>query len=355
MNPITKNNPRTIIFISLATQKTLENSIHSSILEMLGKHFEKVIVFCRGKKYSIQKGNRRYCSGGFRDWWRYQRKVPPRTPIYINDFFVGGLFGVLLKRKKKSKLFLRAASPWVYELSSLSSVLKTMILQMTKPLVIKSCDKVIYNSKALVQHQYQHNYEVIYNGVDTTLFRPMKVPRISPKLNLIFVGNLNPEKGLEYLFRAIKPLQESVHLSIVGDGKLLAQYKKTYPFVQYYGRVEQKELPYIINQHDVLVLPTFVESFPNVILEAMACGKPVIAARVYGIPEIINNGGNGFLIQPKSTKHIAHTISRCIKESKVMACMGRKSRTLIQRKFREEDNLRSFHHSIFKESDKVNQ
>ena len=333
MEAIKQSKHRTLLFMSLATQKTLENSIHSSILEMLERHFEKVIVFCRGKKYSIQKGNIHYWSGSFVNWWSYQKEIPKHTLIYINDFFIGGLFGVLLKKRKRSQLFLRAASPWVYELNSVSAILKTMLLKITKPIVIKNSDKVIYNSKSLVQHQYKHNYEVVYNGVDTHLFRPMNVPRISPKLNLIFIGNLNPEKGLTYLFRAVEPIQDKVHLSIVGDGRLLQKYKKDYPFAKYYGRIEHHQLPEIINQHDVLVLPTFVESFPNVLLEAMACGKPVIATKVYGIPEMVQDEVTGFLTRPWNSTFLNRTIIHGLHNPDLLKAMGTAAREVVMANF----------------------
>lgn len=346
MEAIKQSKHRTLLFMSLATQKTLENSIHSSILEMLERHFEKVIVFCRGKKYSVQKGNIHYWSGSFVNWWSYQKEIPKHTLIYINDFFIGGLFGVLLKKRKRSQLFLRAASPWVYELNSVSAILKTMLLKITKPIVIKNSDKVIYNSKSLVQHQYKHNYEVVYNGVDTHLFRPMNVPRISPKLNLIFIGNLNPEKGLTYLFRAVEPIQDKVHLSIVGDGRLLQKYKKDYPFAKYYGRIEHHQLPEIINQHDVLVLPTFVESFPNVLLEAMACGKPVIASKVFGVPEMVVKGRNGLLVPPQNTAAIKESLLYLLRHPHNRIKMGENGRKIAEDNFKTERQIQKVYNAI---------
>ena len=323
-----------VLFISLSSKETLDNSIHVPILKMLHDTFETVSVFCWGEKYQIEKENITYYSGKIKEWWEYQKTVPKESLIYINDFFMGGAFGVFLKRKNRSKLFLRCGSPWKYQLNSFSSLLKSVVVKMTKPFVIKNCDQVVYNSKAIVQHQYNHNYEVIYNGVDTDLFRPMQVPKVSLKLNLLFIGNLNPEKGLEYLFPAVVDVQEKVHLSIVGKGKLLDKYQQQYPWATFYGRVEHMAIPEIINLHDAVVLPTFVESFPNVILEAMACGKPVIATKVFGIPEMITSGEEGILVPPKESSALKEAILTFTEKKEVAKVMGKKGRKKVLKSFK---------------------
>ncbi|MBS3124397.1 glycosyltransferase family 4 protein [Candidatus Woesearchaeota archaeon] len=313
MNPISEKD---IIYVSLASEKTINNSIHSYILEVFSKNVNKLFVLCHGQKYVKEEGNITYLSGSFKDWLNYTSKMPSSSLIFATDFFVGGAFAVYLKKKKKnSRLVLRAASPWVYNGFSPTTLIKRLILQVTKPLVIKNSDKVIYNSKSLIQHQYKHDYEVIYNGVDTKLFKPIKVESLTTKLNLIAMGNINKEKGLDYLFEAVKDMTDRIHLSIVGDGPLLEMYQSKYPFAKYYGRVEHKYLPLIINQHDILVHPSYVESMPNVVLEALACGKFVIACDVYGLNEIIEEGKNGYLVEANNVVELKNLISKIINYS----------------------------------------
>lgn len=346
MKLITDNSEKSIIYVSLASEKTLNNSIHSHILEMFSKNFNKILVLCHGQKYVKDEGNITYLSGSFRDWFNYASKMPSSSLIFATDFFVGGAFAVYLKKKINSRLVLRAASPWVYSGFSPFTLVKKLVLRFTKPLVIKNSDKVIYNSKSLIQHQYKHDYTIIYNGVDTKLFKPIKVAPLTSKLNLIAIGNINKEKGLDYLFEAVKDMTDKVHLSIVGDGLLLERYKRKYPFAKYYGRVGHKDLPLIINQHDILVHPSYVESMPNVVLEAMACGKPVIATNIYGVPEIVDHEKNGLLIPPKNVSKLIAAIIFFIKNKEMIGIMGNNARTKIVSNFEKEKQLNKLYMAI---------
>ena len=187
-----------LLFISLSSFNTLHNSIHNDILNYFKTKFKNIFVFCWGKNFYQQEENVHYFSGNLLRWHKKLNSLPKLDYIYINDFFVGGAFGVYAKKKRKNKLVFRCGSPWKYSLTSPSAILKTIAVSITKPLVIKNCDKVVYNSQAIVQKQYKHHWSVVYNGVDTKLFRPMRVKRITPKLNLIAIGNINKEKGLDY-------------------------------------------------------------------------------------------------------------------------------------------------------------
>lgn len=323
-----RSTAKSLLFISLSSKKTLDNSIHADILAGLSKRFDKVSVLCLGSRSREKRENLTYLSGTIQDWFSYLRREPKTKYIYINDFFVGGFVGVVIKFLWGSKLVLRCGSPWKYDLSSFSSFLKTLAVGFTKPLVIKSCDKIVYNSKALVQRQYKHDWDVAHNGVDTDLFKPIEEMKClaEDKLNLVFVGNLNREKGLDYLFLAIKVLQDKINLTIVGDGPLFLDYKSKFPFVNFVGRVRKEKIVEIINQHDLLIHPSYVESLPNVVLEAMACGKPVIAADVYGVPELVKEGVNGFLIPARETRSISRVIGKCIDKKEMLTAMGVEAR-----------------------------
>ncbi len=347
--------PKNLLFISLSNKRTLDNSIHQYILDYLKKRFDNIYVLCRDKYFHIKEENIHYCGGKFLSWIKHIKKILKVDYIYINDFFVGGLFGVLIKKKiqrfKKAKLVFRCGSPWKYKIDSLSTLIKTTIVQITKPIVIKNSDKVVYNSKSIVQKQYKHDWDVVYNGVDTKLFRPMpNVKSIDKeKLNLLFIGNINKEKGLDYLFKTLKNirLREKVNLTIVGDGSLLQKYKDKYSFANYLGRKDRKELPKIINQHDVLINPSYVESFSNVILEAMACGKKVIAADVYGNREIITDCQDGFIVQAKNYLALRKAIKKLILNPKMIKA-SKYCRKNVLAKFNEQKQTKMFYEKLLK-------
>jgi len=79
-------------------------------------------------------------------------------------------------------------------------------------------------------------------------------------------------------------------------------------YVQFVGRVPQVQVRPFMQQADVFVLPSLSEGFPNVILEAMTCGLPIVATRVGGIPDVIKNGVHGYLVEAKRPDEIAEKI-----------------------------------------------
>ncbi|HLC90289.1 MAG TPA: glycosyltransferase family 4 protein [Candidatus Nanoarchaeia archaeon] len=368
MNQITKENeenegkiPVDLLFISLSSLETLHNSIHKPILQLLSEKFRSITVFCWGKPFQKKEGNITYYSGNILDWWKFRRRIGEAKIIYINDFFVGGLFGTFIKGK--SRLVFRCGSPWKYDLHSLSALLKSFVVTFSKPVVIRSCDKVVYNSQAIVQKQYSHPWEVVYNGVDTQFFSPQKFSlqkkEVGRPLQLLFVGRIWKEKGLDYLFEAVHSFSDSlfdglVSLTVVGDGPLVSYYKNKYftknNYIHFIGRIPQEELPKIIHQHDIIVLPSLrnsAESFPNALLEAMACGKPVIASSVWGIPEMVDDGKTGFLVPEKDVAAIVYAIKRFLENPEWVGSMGKAGRERVEKNFELKSQLQKLYKHLF--------
>ncbi len=166
-----------------------------------------------------------------------------------------------------------------------------------------------------IQAVYSRDIFVIPNGIDLEKYSNM--PKNSKQVNgktILFVGRLHPVKGVQYLIEAMAITHQEmpdVKLIIVGEGiereKLegLTKQLDLKGCIQFVGRVPQEKIPLFMQQADIFVLPSLAEGFPNVLLEAMACGLPIVATRVGGIPEIIEDGRNGFLVNPKKPDEIA--------------------------------------------------
>ena len=152
---------------------------------------------------------------------------------------------------------------------------------------------------------------VLRNGVDTEMFAPFSRSEARSRLGLrdgvpwvLGVGNLVPEKGFDLLIRAIAGLRE-VQLLIVGEGplkdELVSLAQSLAPDrVEFRGNVLQAELRYVYAAGDVLALPSLREGWPNVVLEAIACGTPVAAAAVGGVPEILGDDAPACLVTERS-------------------------------------------------------
>lgn len=135
---------------------------------------------------------------------------------------------------------------------------------------------------------------VVYNGVNKAIFTPN--PQLTEKNTLLYVGNLKCEKGIGELLEAFIALKErkfEVKLLIAGTGALLPSLEQRVKdagvteFVEFLGSVNHQDIAPLIQRAQLLVLPSYAEGVPNVILEALSCGTPVVASRVGGIPEIL--------------------------------------------------------------------
>lgn len=174
--------------------------------------------------------------------------------------------------------------------------------------VLKESDKTIFVSSALREKAIQlgfngNNSVVIPNGIDTDLFKPMDKEKIKKELKIEhkcigFVGNLIPIKRVDRLakiFSEITRLTPGIVFLIVGDGNLHGQLVEECKLfgldVRFTGRVTPKRVPYFMNAMDVMLLPSRNEGWPCVVLEAQACGVPVVGSSKGGIPEAIGNGG----------------------------------------------------------------
>lgn len=141
--------------------------------------------------------------------------------------------------------------------------------------------------------------------------RPLRDSSSVPRL--LYVGRIAPEKGLEILLQALDRLRQNrsvspPNLTIVGWNYLGNSYAEEFKCrlaasslaksVEFAGHVPfGPKLFELYDAHDILVLPSFTEGFPQVILEAMVRGLPVIATRVGGVPRIVDNGRNGLLVE----------------------------------------------------------
>jgi len=155
--------------------------------------------------------------------------------------------------------------------------------------------------------------EVLRNGVDLALFRPNGEPVVGRPV-LLAVGNLVPLKGHRLLVEAL-PLLPDCELVIAGDGpergnleKLAAQLGVA-DRLRLLGRVPQQELPALYSAARLLVLPSSHEGWPNVLLEAMACGTPVVASDIPGIREIVQDPVAGRLLSERNPRALADAVT----------------------------------------------
>jgi glycosyltransferase involved in cell wall biosynthesis len=188
--------------------------------------------------------------------------------------------------------------------------------------ILKNANAII----ALTDHMrkklnsiHSRDIYIVPNGISLEQFK-----EISPDLTneartkkILFVGRFHPVKGVKYLIMAMEKVHEEIpdaRLILVGDGKerdmleKLAENHGIRESIDFIGEVPHKKIAGFMNNADVFVLPSISESFGMVNLEAMACGLPIVASRVGGIPNVIKDEVHGYLVEAKKPDEIAEKL-----------------------------------------------
>lgn len=157
--------------------------------------------------------------------------------------------------------------------------------------------------------------EIVYAGVDVKQFTPSKEPS-NDDLVVLFVGRLDDGKGIPDLIEAVEDVD--AQLRIVGDGnrreefESLAQKRLDADSYTFVGEVPHDEVHKEYQAADVFCLPSYHESFGIVVLEALACGLPVVTTNLDAIVEYVNNGENALLFEPGDVSTLEETLRRLV-------------------------------------------
>lgn len=205
--------------------------------------------------------------------------------------------------------------------------------------VLKKADKIIAVSNAVKEEIVKINIEnidkkteVYYNSVDTVKFHPNEDYTFKKELKrtyakefnedyplLLYVGSIIKKKNITTLLEAKKLLPYKTNLIIVGSGNQLNKLKEKVSnekIEDVYFTGSRRDVENIIPSCDMLILPSLIESFGLVLIEALACGKPVIGSNINGIKEVINEDV-GLLFNPNNENELANCINKIIKDKEL--------------------------------------
>ncbi len=199
----------------------------------------------------------------------------------------------------------------------------------------------VFAEKKLKEHNPYLNTFVLSNGVELNKYKKIKFDSLLKKYNLnpknkklLFIGRLYPEKNAEILLKAMHKIlknKKDVNLMIVGDGPLKTQLEKNAvdlgieKNVHFLGKISEKDLIQAYNASDIFVLPSFAELEGMVVLEAMACGKPIIISDSEETAAKYLVEDNGFVFKTRDPEDLSKKINMLLRNDKLRKKMSKNS------------------------------
>lgn len=243
--------------------------------------------------------------------------------MYVNPFRLLKLDKLLNRVKRRKKIASKLHKVTRKRPGSLGGKLLYKLANR----LYEKCSLIISPSelikKELVEKGIQTPVTVVSNGIELGFFRAER--RIFPgdEPRILHVGRIAPEKNTEEVIRAfalIKRELPKARLTVVGDGPVLIDLKREASelgiadSVQFTGYLSRKDLPQIYAEHDLFITASAMETQGLVALEAIATGLPAVGVNAFALPELIQQGRNGFCAEPHNVPDIAAAALRLLKD-----------------------------------------
>ena len=239
--------------------------------------------------------------------------------------------------------------------TSAERISKVLRVKLRRFVLGKFCSRIIAVSEKTRAHHLKpggldpKRITTVYNGIDILRFKNINESEITKTKRLLHlplnrkiivtVAVLREPKGIQYMINALPLILEhfpDVHYLIVGDGsygitlKDLALALSLQDHITFAGH--RTDIPNLLACSDIFVLPTLGDALPTVLIEALAAGKPIVASDVGGVPEIIDNGVDGLLVQPGDSSKLANACLQLLKNTEQVSQMIQAgNQTVLQR------------------------
>lgn len=211
--------------------------------------------------------------------------------------------------------------------------------------LFKNADRIICLTKSDAQEIIRYGcprekIRVIPNAVDANRFRPGKEHHGNL---VVWVGRFVPEKGLNYLMKAAKIVAKEfkdVKFVLIGYGPLKADmmnlardYRLLNDSVRFMGTFTRDQIADVLGKAAIFAFPSLKEGLPLSVLEAMACGKPVVGSDIPGISGVVTHKQNGLLVPPRNPEALANAILTLLDDENLRRRLGRNARQLMVEKY----------------------
>jgi glycosyltransferase involved in cell wall biosynthesis len=225
------------------------------------------------------------------------------------------------------------------------------VLRRATVAACRSADRIVavsrYVAGCIVRNQLPGagRVEVIYNGIDTARFLPAPRPDRERPLRVLFVGNPTRRKGFHSLAQLARQLPHGIEIAFTG-GLRNRTHSGSHAGLTPLGSIPYAEMHTIYQDADVLLFPAYREGCPLCVLEAMACGLPIVSTNCSAIPELVTEGYGGFLMPPGDVVAMLAAIKRLAGDRPLREAMGAWNREVAVRRF-DRDRMAAEYRAIF--------
>ncbi len=285
-----------------------------------------------------------YCTCGYNPYWTL---FPPALPVLFHEKKDADLVHTT---PDYGKFFKRKGVPLVITFHNY--VLDSFMDPYSSPLQrihyktdlryftfqsLRLADAVTSVSKftaMLVQQHtgYTGKIKTIYNGIDTSTFRPKHSSCQKGKIKVLFSGNLTKRKGADLIPLIAQQLDKNIEI-LCTSGLRTRNTLDSVHNVRNIGSIPYSDMPAIYQQADILLFPTVREGFGLAVAEAMACGLPVVTTNCSSLPELIVHGKGGYLCGLGNVKEFASRLNQLADSPKLRQEMGDFNRERVEEKF----------------------
>lgn len=220
---------------------------------------------------------------------------------------------------------------------------------------LKRADRIFSTSKAMAEELKKivnKEADITPFGIDTDLFKPQTTASLFAPDDIVIgtIKSLEKIYGIDLLIKTFAIIKEkhpalSLKLLVVGDGTLRKELHSLCvslgisESVVFTGYIDQSQLVNYYNMLDVYVALSRSESFGVAVLEASACGIPVVVSNVGGLPEVIDDGLTGFVVEPDNVNNAVDVLRILITDKSLRKKMGNNARLFTERYFKWENNI----------------
>ncbi len=274
-----------------------------------------------------------------------QRLLPDHDVLHAHNRFFYGLDLVHWSKKCKKPLYLTLHNARPDGINASTDFWGQAYDDTIGTAIMNACTGILGVSQntldVTLPKKFKGRKAVAYNGVDTRIFRP-QATNVKKKLGIqrmvLCVARFVPQKGLEYLIDALQHVD--AELVLIGRGPLEKKLRKRTQKLKLQDRVHiftQKipdaQLAQYYAAADVFCLPSLWEPFGMVAAESLACGTPVVCSNIGGLPEVVRNAKDGFLVPPKNSEALAQKIQALLDDPRKAKKMGAAGRMHVLKKF----------------------